>query len=371
MNDAIIKFNDLEKVTALHGTEIEEAVNRVLRSGWYLHGAETERFEEAYAGFIGTRHAVGVASGLDALWLIMRGLIETGKLRRGDEVIVPANTFIATILAITDNGLRPVLAEPNPVTMELDAASLRSAMTSRTRAVMTVHLYGRCAWDGEMERICRDNGLIVLEDNAQAQGCRCGERRTGSLGLAAAHSFYPGKNLGALGDAGAVTTNDNELEAAIRAIANYGSQSKYVFRYQGRNSRLDELNAAVLSVKLAHLDTDNNRRREIAAIYMDEIRHPDVILPPVGNPEENVWHIFPLRADRRDELQKHLADCGVQTIIHYPVPPHKQECYSEWNALSLPITERLAATELSLPMSSVLTDDEARRVAEAVNSWQH
>lgn len=364
-----VKFLDLKAVTALHGDEIRQAVMRVVDSGWYLQGEAVSGFERHYASYIGTRHAIGVANGLDALTLILRAMLELGRIRPGDEVIVPANTYIATILAITENGLTPVLAEPDPVTMQLDGDRLREAITARTRAVMLVHLYGHCAYTDCIGEICREHGLPLIEDNAQAHGCKFRGRRTGSLGLAAAHSFYPGKNLGALGDGGAVTTDDDELAETIRAIANYGSAHKYVFRYRGCNSRLDEIQAAVLDVKLAHLDADNVRRVEIAEKYLTGITNPLITLPDRGESEGNVYHIFPIRSGRRDELQRYLADNGVQTLIHYPIPPHRQECYREWAGQSLPITEEIHATELSLPMSPAMTDADAEYVISLINRF--
>lgn len=368
----MIKFLDLRKVTALHGAEIDEAVRRTVASGWYLQGEELAAFEREFAAYIGTPHAVGCANGLDALILIFRALIETGRLRRGDGVLVPANTYIASILAITECGLRPVLVEPDPATMQIDSRRAAEAVTPDVKAMLLVHLYGRCAYSPAIEEIvCRHN-LILVEDNAQAHGCVAHDgRRTGSLGTAAAHSFYPGKNLGALGDAGAVTTADASLAETVRALGNYGSQRKYIFRYKGRNSRLDEIQAAVLRVKLRHLDADNDRRRRVAGIYLHEIHNPLVTLPAQeASPEANVFHIFPVVCDSRDALQAHLAESGVQTLIHYPVPPHRQECYSEWAGLSLPVSERLAATELSLPMSPVMTDDEVLAVARAINDFR-
>lgn len=376
----MIKFLDLKKITEAHGTEIDEAVSRVVRSGWYLQGEENRRFEQNFAGFIGTRHAVGCANGLDALVLIFRALIETGRLQPGDEVLVPANTYIASILALTETGLRPVLVEPDPRSLQVDPSQIEKAMTPRTKALLTVHLYGRSSYSSRMAEIVERHGLLLVEDNAQAHGCRYGDRRTGSLGIAAAHSFYPGKNLGALGDGGAVTTSDTELADTIRALANYGSAEKYVFRYRGRNSRLDEIQAAVLDVRLRHLDADNQKRRRIAHIYFEEISNPEVEIPGKElyfseDPEapaavDNVFHLFPVLTGRRDDLKRHLDSNGIQTLIHYPIPPHKQECYREWNAMSLPVTESIHDRELSLPISPVMTDEEARAVVEAVNgSW--
>lgn len=365
-----VKFLDLKSVTALHGDAVHEAVTRVTDSGWYLGGKALSDFERHYAAYIGTSHAVGVANGLDALTLILRAMIELGRLKKGDEVIVPANTFIATVLAVTENDLTPVLAEPDPVTMQLDGDRLLDAVTPRTKAVMLVHLYGHCAYTEQIGEICRKNNLSLIEDNAQAHGCRFKSRRTGSLGLAGAHSFYPGKNLGALGDGGAVTTNDEELEAAIRAIANYGSTRKYVFKYAGRNSRLDDIQAAVLDAKLRYLDADNSRRVELAERYLTGLTNPLITLPDSGENGGNVYHIFPIRCKRRDELQAYLADNGIQTLIHYPVPIHKQECYREWSGLKLPVTESICSTELSLPISPVMTDEEVRLVINAVNGFE-
>lgn len=365
----MVKFLDLQKVTSKYADEIHEAVNRVVDSGWYLQGQENASFERHYSDYIGTKYAVGVANGLDALIWILRGYIELGVMKPRDEVIVPANTYIATILAITENGLKPVLVEPNINTYQIDDRLIEKAVTPRTKAVMIVHLYGCCAYTEKIGEICKKYNLKLLEDNAQAHGCVFNGRRTGSLGDAAAHSFYPGKNLGALGDAGAVTTNDKELADTIRALANYGSAKKYVFRYIGRNSRLDEIQAAVLDVKLRHLDEDNALRRQVARYYMEHIKHPDIILPEVENWDRHVFHIFPIRSSRREELQKYLSENGIQTIIHYPIPPHKQECYKDWNSLSFPITEKIHAEELSLPMSPVMEEEEIRTVVDTINRW--
>ena len=365
----MVKFLDLQKVTSKYADEIHEAVNRVVDSGWYLQGQENASFERHYSDYIGTKYAVGVANGLDALIWILRGYIELGVMKPGDEVIVPANTYIATILAITENGLKPVLVEPNINTYQIDDRLIEKAVTPRTKAVMIVHLYGCCAYTEKIGEICKKYNLKLLEDNAQAHGCVFNGRRTGSLGDAAAHSFYPGKNLGALGDAGAVTTNDKELADTIRALANYGSAKKYVFRYIGRNSRLDEIQAAVLDVKLRHLDEDNALRRQVARYYMEHIKHPDIVLPEVENWDRHVFHIFPIRSSRREELQKYLSENGIQTIIHYPIPPHKQECYKDWNSLSFPITEKIHAEELSLPMSPVMEEEEIRTVVDTINRW--
>lgn len=365
----MIKFLDLQKVTAKYAGEIHRAVERVVDSGWYLQGQENENFEKNYSKYIGTKYTVGVANGLDALIWILRGYIELGIMAPGDEVIVPANTYIATILAITENGLKPVLVEPDITTYQIDERLIEKAITPRTKAIMIVHLYGCCAYTDKIGELCKKYNLKLIEDNAQAHGCLYDGRHTGSLGDAAAHSFYPGKNLGALGDAGAVTTNDEKLANTIRALANYGSTKKYVFKYIGRNSRLDEIQAAVLNVKLRHLDTDNALRKQNARYYIENINHPDIILPKVENWDSHVFHIFPIRTSKRDELKKYLTEKDIQTIIHYPIPPHKQECYKEWNNLSFPITEKIHREELSLPMSPVMSQDEINAVTNVVNKW--
>lgn len=366
----MIKFLDLQKVTALHGEEINKAVTDTVNSGWYLQGKANEQFERDYADYIGNKYCVGCANGLDALIWIFRAYVELGVMKPGDEVIVPANTYIASILAITENGLVPVLVEPSSDNYQIDSDKIEEAITERTKAILIVHLYGCCAYDEKIGELCRKYNLKLIEDNAQAHGCKYKGRRTGSLGDAAGHSFYPGKNLGALGDAGAVTTDDADLAAAIRALANYGSKKKYVFQYTGRNSRLDEIQAAVLDVKLRHLDADNSRRKDIARRYMDGIKNPMVKLPEVKDPESHVFHIFPIMTERRDELQKYLSDHGVQTLIHYPIPPHKQECYKEWNDRSYPVTEKIHACELSLPISPVHTDAEIDEVIRLINNWR-
>lgn len=366
----MIKYLDLQKVTAQYADELHEAVNRVVDSGWYLGSEENDKFEHDYAEYIGTKHCVGVGNGLDSLNWIFRGYIEMGIMKRGDEVIVPSNTFIASILAISENGLTPVLVEPKPETLEIDDDKIEAAITQRTKAILIVHLYGRCAYTDKIGQLCKKYNLKLVEDNAQAHGCKFNGRRTGSLGDAAGHSFYPGKNLGAFGDAGAVTTDDDELATTIRALANYGSTRKYVFKYIGRNSRLDSIQAAVLDVKLHHLDEDNAHRQQIAHYYYEHISNPHVTLPTLLPDENNVYHIFPILCDKRDELQQYLMERHIQTIIHYPIPPHKQECYRDWNNWSLPISEQIHARELSIPISPVLTLDEAKQVADAINSFK-
>lgn len=366
----MIKFLDLQAVTLRHSDEIHEAVNRVVDSGWYLQGAENERFERDYADYIGSKYCVGCGNGLDALIWIYRAYIEMGVMQPGDEVIVPANTYIASILALTENGLVPVLAEPRYDTLELDDSGLEILITPKTRSILLVHLYGRCAYTEKIRHLCQKHNLKLVEDNAQAHGCLYTDgRRTGSLGDAAGHSFYPGKNLGALGDGGAVTTDDEALATTVRALANYGSQRKYVFKYTGRNSRLDEIQAAVLDVKLRHLDDDNEIRKRIARAYYEGINNPLVSLPVRMAHNQNVYHIFPILCQQRDGIQEYLLQKGIQTQIHYPIPPHKQECYKQWHNLSLPVTERIHQQELSLPIGPAMTEEEVKAVVSAVNSF--
>ncbi|WP_278863697.1 DegT/DnrJ/EryC1/StrS aminotransferase family protein [Leyella stercorea] len=365
----MIKYLDLKSVTAQHGNEISEAVQRVVESGWYLQGAENKTFCEEFANFIGTAHCVGCGNGLDALTLILRAYKEMGVIQDGDEVIVPANTYIATILAITENNLKPVLVEPRIDTFQIDDTRIEEAITPRTRAIMIVHLYGKCAYTDRIGDICRHHDLRLIEDNAQAHGCHFGKRRTGSLGDAAAHSFYPGKNLGALGDGGAVTTDDKTLAEMITTLANYGSSRKYVFDYKGRNSRLDEVQAAVLRVKLRHLDADNARRREIAMQYAERIHNERLLLPSMEYCKQSVHHIFPVLCKQRDELQKYLLEHGVQTMVHYPIPPHRQLCYKEMAELQLPITEKIHAEELSIPLNQTLTQEEVETIIDVLNKF--
>ena len=372
----MIPFLSLKEVTGLHEAEIQEAVKRVVESGWYLQGAENKRFEADYSRFIGSRYCVGCANGLDALIWIFRAYIELGVMAPGDEVIVPANTYIATILAITENGLKPVLIEPRADTLEINDSLIEAAITPRTRAICIVHLYGRCAYTDRIGALCRKYGLKLIEDNAQAHGCMCADgRRTGSIGDASGHSFYPGKNLGALGDGGAVTTNDPDLAAAVRTLANYGSSAKYVFKYTGRNSRLDEIQAAVLDVKLKYLDEDNAHRQQVAGMYYEGLKNPLITLPERLPNAQNVYHLFPiLVADgKRDELQAYLKENGVGTLIHYPIPPHKQECYASapWNiGLQLPVTEQIVAHELSLPIGPTIKRETVSYIIELINRFQ-
>ncbi len=444
----MIKYLELKKVTAMYADEIREAACRVIDSGWYLQGEAVAAFEADYARYTGTRFCVGCGNGLDALTLILRAYICMGVLHEGDEVIVPANTYIASILAITENNLVPVFVEPDINTFQIDGSRIEQAITARTRAVMIVHLYGRLAYTDDIAAICRRHGLKLIEDNAQAHGllnyefgitsleladavvigesgsitapanssfqtpnskfpkCHPGAtasanskfvtpnskfitvsqcatapanssfqipnskfKRTGALGDAAGHSFYPGKNLGALGDGGAVTTDDEELAATVRALANYGSSRKYVFRYEGRNSRLDELQAAVLRVKLRHLDADNAVRRAVARRYIEEIDNPLLVVPDMEYWRRSVFHIFPVLCGRRDELQEYLSANGVQTVIHYPIPPHRQQCYECFAHLDLPVTERIHREELSIPCSQVLEAGEVDTVIDLLNRF--
>lgn len=372
-----IPFLSLKDVTALHGAEINEAVSRVVNGGWYLQGIENEKFEKDFSDFVGTKYTVGCANGLDALIWIFRAYIEMGVMQHGDEVIVPANTYIATILAITENGLVPVLVEPKPNTLEIDDDLIESHITPKTKAIAIVHLYGRIAYTNKIGELCKKYNLKLVEDCAQSHGCKFEDgRMTGNLGDAAGFSFYPGKNLGALGDGGAMVTNDEELAKAVRALANYGSQKKYVFKYAGRNSRLDEVQAAVLDVKLKYLVEDNAHRKEVAHYYYEHINNPLITLPDLLPDEQNAYHLFPIvvRDGKRDALHDYLAENGVGTVCHYPIAPHKQECYSKetWNVpqLSLPITERLADEELSIPIGPTISMDEVKEVVKLINSFK-
>lgn len=374
---ANIPFLSLKDVTALHGAEINEAVSRVVNGGWYLQGKENELFEKHYSEFIGCKHTIGCANGLDALIWIFRAYIEMGVMQPGDEVIVPANTYIATTLSITENGLIPVSIEPKPNTLEIDDDLIEAAITPRTKAIAIVHLYGRIAYTEKIGALCKKYNLKLVEDNAQAHGCKHTDGRvTGSIGDAAGHSFYPGKNLGALGDGGAVTTNDPELAAAVRALANYGSQKKYVFKYTGRNSRLDEIQAAVLDVKLKYLVEDNAHRKEVAHYYYEHINNPLITLPDLLPDEQNVYHLFPILVTdcKRDALHDYLEQNGVGTVCHYPIAPHKQECYAKeaWNMpqLSLPITEKIADEELSLPIGPAIRINEVDEICNLINRFE-
>lgn len=370
----MIKFLDLKKINDSYEPNISDAITKVLDSGWYLLGNEVNAFESEYGSFIGSKYCIGVANGLDALRLILKAYIEMGIMKEGDEILVPANTYIASILAITDNRLVPVLVEPDFSTYNIDPFKIKEKINSRTRGIMIVHLYGQNAMHPEIGRIVKENNLRLIEDNAQAQGCIYGDKRTGSIGDAAGHSFYPGKNLGALGDAGAVTTDDDELAEVVRTMANYGSRIKYQNVYKGLNSRLDEIQAAILRVKLPRLDADNRRRWKIAEYYNKNINNPEIILPcnlqHAPCTMDHVWHLFVIRTSNREKLQQYLHSNNIQTLIHYPVPPHKQDAYKELNHLSFPITEKIHNDVLSLPVSPVMTDEEARTIVECINNYK-
>jgi dTDP-4-amino-4,6-dideoxygalactose transaminase len=376
-----IKFLDLQAINSSYEPALSAAVQRVVASGWYLLGQEAAQFERQYAAAVGAKHCIGVANGLDALRLILRAYIEIGEMDEGDEIIVPANTYIASILAITDNNLKAVFVETNVTNYNIDPLLIEEQITSRTRAIMVVHLYGQIGMDEEIERLSTKYKLKIIEDSAQSQLATYtnsnGDRLiAGNIGHAAGHSFYPGKNLGALGDAGAVTTNDDALGTVIRAIANYGSRKKYYAEFTGVNSRLDELQAAVLSVKLQRLEEDNAQRRKAAAYYDSRINNPHIILPKItGNGAvatamSHVWHLYVIRTADRDSLQAHLAEAGIQTLIHYPVPPHKQQAYPLWNEMHLPITEGIHDQVLSLPIGPLIAEAELQRVVDAVNNYK-
>jgi len=368
----LIRFLDLKRITASFQPQLGEAITRVVDSGFFVRGDEVNHFEEEYASYTGTRYCIGVGNGFDALRLILRAWIVSGMMQEGDEVIVPANTYIASILPVSENRLRPVLVDPDPETFNIDAENIEKAITPRTRAIMVVHLYGRNAMTDEIRAIAEAYHLKIIEDNAQAAGCFWKLKRTGSLGDVAAHSFFPTKNLGALGDGGAVTTDDEGLADTIRTLANYGSHRKGYNALMGINSRLDELQAAVLRVKLQRLDEDNARRRSGAALYCTHVNNPHIVLPspPMDrNGREHVWHLFVVRCKKREALQKHLANEGVETLIHYPVPPHKQAAFHEWNAVTFPVSEQIHRDVLSLPLSPVHKEAEWMQVVEAVNRF--
>lgn len=366
----MVPFLDLKQINARCREDLVAAATRVIDSGWYILGEEVKAFEQAFAAWNGSRHCVGVANGLDALTLVLRAWKELGLLHDADEVIVPANTYIASILAITENRLTPVFVEPCERTFNLDPTRIEAAITPRTKAIMVVHLYGQVAAMEPIMAIARRHQLKVLEDSAQAHGAAIGGTKTGSLGDAAGFSFYPGKNLGALGDAGCVTTDDAELAATVRALGNYGSQKKYHNIYGGVNSRLDEMQAALLRARLPYLSAETDRRRQVAQAYLERIRNDAIQLPAAPQrSEEHVWHLFVIRCKERDALQQHLSAHGIQTVIHYPLPPHRQACYSQYAHLNLPLTEALHDEVLSLPISPVITDEQVEQVIAAVNSF--
>lgn len=365
----MIKFLDIKKITERYSEEIHLAAKRVIDSGWYLLGEEVEKFQYNYAEYIGTEYCIGTANGLDALRIILRAYIELGVMKEGDEIIVPANTFIASILAITDNRLKPVLVEPDDNTYQIDDLNIESHITSKTKGIMIVHLYGQCSFTKKIKELCSKYDLKLIEDNAQAVGAKYKDKRTGALGDASGHSFYPGKNLGAFGDGGAITTNNNELAEIIKSLTNYGSGKKYHFEYKGFNSRLDEIQAAILDVKLKYLDRDNERRKDIADYYLNNINNNEIILPKLIDRESHVFHLFVIRTSKRDELLDYLLNKEIQVQIHYPVPPHKQKAYKEWKKIYFPITEKIHKEILSLPISPVLTDNEVKKIVETVNSF--
>ncbi len=356
-------------INAAHKTEILAAVERVVDSGWYILGKEVDQFEKEFAVYCGAKHCIGVANGLDALILILRGYIELGVMSPGDEVLVPANTYIASILAISKPDLVPILVEPKLDTYNLDPGQIAKKITRKTKAILPVHLYGRAADMDEINALARQHGLKVIEDAAQAHGAIYKGKKTGSLGDAAGFSFYPGKNLGALGDGGAITTHDDDLAQVVRALRNYGSHKKYYNLYKGLNSRLDEIQAAILSVKLRYLDTETKRRAEIAHLYGLTIKNTLVTLPSPPTQGSHAWHLYVVRTPERDRFQKYLEGRGVQTVIHYPVAPHKQDAYREWHDLSFPITEKIHREVISLPISPVMTDEQMGIVSRALNEY--
>jgi dTDP-4-amino-4,6-dideoxygalactose transaminase len=372
----MISFLDLKLINRQYSDELRQAANEVIESGWYLLGERVAKFENSLSNYIGAEHAIGVGNGLDALRLILRGYIELGVMAEGDEVLVPANTYIATVLAIVDNGLKPILIEPDLLTYNLDLQLLEKRITKRTKAILLVHLYGRACWSSGLVSFAREHDLKIIEDNAQAIGAKWLGTRTGALGDAAGFSFYPGKNLGALGDAGAVTTGDPQLADVVRALGNYGSKIKYINEYRGLNSRLDEIQAAILDVKLKYLDEENNRRREIARLYCMQITNPEIVLPAdasaqdILTDEAHVWHLFVIRTNERDRFKAYLEAEGVQTLIHYPVPPHNQLAFPDLRGQCLPVTERIHNEVLSLPISPVMADAEVEEVVRIVNNYK-
>ena len=365
----MIKFLDIQKINTQYTKELKEAANRVIDSGWYLMGKELESFEKNYATFCEVKHCLGVANGLDALRLIFKAYLEMGVMQKGDEVIVPANTYIASVLAITDNNLVPVFVEPNKETFNLDSSLLNQALTKKTKAVLTVHLYGQISIDEQMLNFCSKNNLKLIEDAAQSHGSIWNNKISGGIGAAAGHSFYPGKNLGALGDAGAVTTNDKELANVISALRNYGSNIRYENLYKGFNSRLDEIQAAFLNVKLKYIQDDIDKRRKIANYYLNKIKNKNLILPTLIEQQCHVWHLFVLRSNKRKELQNYLNRNGVETLIHYPIAPNKQLAYKEFNNLTFPITQILSNEVLSLPINGLLKTNELERIVELLNNF--
>jgi dTDP-4-amino-4,6-dideoxygalactose transaminase len=373
----MIKFLDLQKINAQYADELKNAASEVIDSGWFLMGERLSSFETKLANYIGSKNAIGVANGLDALRLILKAYIDLGVMNEGDEVIVPANTYIASVLAITDNRLVPVLVEPDPASFNLDIDLIESHITPKTKAIMVVHLYGQVSWNDTLSALAKKHNLKVIEDNAQSIGAEWNGIKTGNLGDAAGFSFYPGKNLGALGDAGAVTTDDDALAKHIRALGNYGSNKKYVNEFQGLNSRLDEIQAAFLEVKLKYIDTENQYRRQLASLYLNGIKNPAIVLPTPENTSfshiqntEHVWHLFVIRCQQRDKLQEYLTENGVQTLIHYPIPPNKQLAYKEMNHLDYPITNAIHNEVLSLPISPVMSEENVQEIITILNNFR-
>lgn len=367
-----LELLSLQRLNTPYAEALKEAAARVIDSGWYLRGVETDAFEQEMAAYLGIENVIGVANGLDALRLIFMAYLEMGRLHRGDGVIVPANTFMASALAITDCGLQPQWVEPSPLTHNIDTDLLEQAITPHTKAILVVHLYGRTCWDEQLTAIARKHNLLIIEDNAQALGAYTTDgRRTGTLGDAAGTSFYPGKNLGALGDAGMITTHDKQLANIVRAMGNYGGSKKYVYEYEGLNSRIDELQAAILRVKLPYLDDENSRRSEIAHKYNTLIDNKHIITPHTpANKTTHVWHQYVIRTQQRERFMQYMHDNGISTGIHYPIPPHKQEAYSRYNHLSLPITEQLAQEVVSVPIAPYLTNDDIQYIAEVINHYK-
>lgn len=366
----MVEFLSLRKINNRYESELKEACARVIESGWYIQGKELQGFEEEFSKYCGVKHTIGVANGLDALILVLRAWKEMGMLKDGDEVIVPANTYIASILAITQNNLVPILVEPNPETFNIEPCNIENAITTKTKVILPVHLYGQLCPMKEIMCLARKKGLLVLEDCAQAHGASIDGIKAGNWGDAAAFSFYPGKNLGALGDAGAITTNNDQLNGLIRAIRNYGSHEKYKNDYQGVNSRLDEMQAALLTVKLKYLEKDNQLRREIASEYLSRIDNPLLSLPAISNVEQHVWHLFVIKTNKRDALKKYFDEKNIQTLIHYPIPPHKQKAYHSLVDMHLPITEALHQQVLSLPMDPTMSRDAIDAVIESANAFR-
>jgi dTDP-4-amino-4,6-dideoxygalactose transaminase len=366
----MIKFLDLKKINSQYQKELKHAANDVIDSGWYLLGERVNTFEKELSNYIGSKHTIAVGNGLDALRLILRAYIELGVLKQGDEIIVPANTYIATIIAITDNYLVPVFVEPDIKTYNLDISKIEEKITPKTKAILIVHLYGRVCWSNELEQISKIHQLKIIEDNAQAIGAYWKGIKKGNLGDAAGFSFYPGKNLGALGDSGAITTNDSELANTIRALANYGSHKKYINKYRGLNSRMDEIQAAFLSIKLKYLDTENQIRKEFAKYFIENITNKYITLPELpSNLNEHVWHLFVVRIKKRNHFKEYLERNNIQYLIHYPIPPHKQEAYKEYNNLLLPITEKIHEEVLSIPISSIMNEQDSFKLVEIINNF--